>query len=85
MTRIGEMSMRPKQSPHHYLRSKAFQFDLFAQPDDGQPDDSAARMPDWRTLPAETRQALTTLMVHLILEHKQGDQRLREEEAHDDV
>ena len=26
-------------------------------------------MPDWRTLPAETQQALTNLMVRLILEH----------------
>jgi hypothetical protein len=42
-------------------------------------------MPDWRTLPAETQQALTNLMVRLILEHVHGDPRPEpaEERGHD--
>ena len=61
--------MRRQSNPHHVLRSRPEQFDLLAQPGgSGQP-----RMPDWRTLPAETQQALTNLMVRLILEHIRGD------------
>jgi hypothetical protein len=42
-------------------------------------------MPDWRTLPAETQQALTNLMVRLILEHVRNDGRPgpAEERGHD--
>jgi hypothetical protein len=61
--------MRRQSNPHHVLRPRPEQFDLFAQPGDG----SQPRMPDWRTLPAETQQALTNLMVRLILEHVRDD------------
>ena len=73
--------MRRQSNPHHVLRSRPGQFDLFAQPSDGSP----PRMPDWRTLPAETQQALTNLMVRLILEHVHGDPRPEpaEERGHD--
>ena len=60
----GDAHATPGQ-PSSGLRTRPQQFDLFAQPaDDGQ-----ALMPEWRTLPAETRQALTNLMVRLILDH----------------
>ena len=73
--------MRRQSNPHHVLRSRPGQFDLFAQPSDG----SQPRMPDWRTLPAETQQALTNLMVRLILEHVRNDGRPgpAEERGHD--
>ena len=63
--------MRRQSNPLHVLRPKPEQFDLFAQPvDSGQ-----LRMPDWRTLPTQTQQALTNLMVRLILDHAHGDHR----------
>jgi hypothetical protein len=41
-------------------------------------------MPDWQTLPTATRQALTTLIARLILEHMHGDYQADEEEARRD-
>lgn len=72
--------MRRQSNPHHVLRSRPEQFYLFAQPSDG----SQPRMPDWRTQPAETQQALTNLMVRLILEHvRDGRPEQAEERGHD--
>jgi hypothetical protein len=72
--------MRRQSNPHHVLRSRPEQFDLFAQPGDGGP----LRMPDWQALPAETQQALTNLMVRLILEHaRDGRPGPAEERGHD--
>jgi hypothetical protein len=44
---------------------KPCQFDLFSRPHDAE----TAQMPRWQALPAETRQALTKLMVRLIRDH----------------
>jgi hypothetical protein len=73
--------MRRQSNPHHVLRSRPEQFDLFAQPGDG----GQPWVPDWRTLPVETQQALTNLMVRLILEHGRVDRRpgQAEERSHD--
>jgi hypothetical protein len=80
-TRIGEMPMQRRYSAHHHPQSKMHQLDLFAQPVVA----SAMPVPDLRTLPATTRQALTTLIARLILEHMHGDcQADREEVRRDD-
>jgi hypothetical protein len=55
---------------------KTYQFDLFSSPRD--PETEVA--PQWQTLPAETRQTLTTLMVHLLLDRVPG-----RKEMHDDL
>ena len=53
-----------------------YQFDLFPSPRDPE----TAVTPRWQTLPAETRQTLTTLMVRLLLD------RVPEcKEKHDDL
>lgn len=58
--------MRDPHSVHHLPQGPTDQLDLFARPNDS----STARMPQWRTLPAETRQALTKLMARLLGEHE---------------
>jgi hypothetical protein len=79
MTRVGETAMRHQYSARHRLQSN--QNDLFAKP----VGDGVVPVPEWRTLPAETRQTLTTLMVRLILGHKRGACPAGQEEAcHDD-
>jgi hypothetical protein len=71
--------MRHQYSARHRLQSN--QNDLFAKP----VGDGVVPVPEWRTLPAETRQTLTTLMVRLILGHKRGACPAGQEEAcHDD-
>lgn len=60
---------------HRRPHSNARQFDLFG----GAPS-AAAQMPQWQTLPAETRQTLTKLMVRLIFGHADRDL-AREQEA----
>jgi hypothetical protein len=73
--------MQRRDRAHHHPRSKTHQLELFANPVVR----SALRIPDWQTLPTGTRQALTTLMVRLILEHIHGDcQADREEVRRDD-
>jgi hypothetical protein len=80
-TGIGEMSMPRQRTAHRHPRSKTHQLDLFARPDDS----VAARTPEWGMLPAQTRQALTGLMVRLILDHADGERAPdREERRHDD-
>ena len=46
-----------------------YQFDLFSNPHDAE----TVQMPQWQALPAETRRALTKLMVRLILDHVDGE------------
>ena len=54
-----------------------YQFDLFSNPHDDE-------MPQWQTLPVETRRTLTKLMVRLILDHADGARAPeREETRHD--
>jgi hypothetical protein len=79
-TRIGEMPMQRRDSARHHPQSITHQFDLFAPP----VVDSAMPVPDWRTLPAATRQALTTLIARLILEHMHGDRQADREEVRRD-
>jgi hypothetical protein len=64
---------------HRYdHRSRTTQFNLFAPPGD-----TAVPTPAWGALPEEVRQALTRLMVQLVLDHE-GDAR-EPREARDDV
>jgi hypothetical protein len=55
---------------------KTYQFDLFSSPHDPKMEVT----PRWQTLPAETRQMLTTLMVRLLL-----DRVPERKEMHDDL
>jgi hypothetical protein len=80
-TRIGERSMRCQRQIRHDRRSGTQQFDLFATGSGG----SAASTPEWRTLPAPTRQALTALITRLIFDHAAGDHRLQPRKARHDV
>ena len=57
------------------------QFDLFSNLQEGK----APRMPQWQALPKGTRQALTTLMVRLILDHVDGDRAGQREGADHDA
>jgi hypothetical protein len=68
--------MRRQETAH---RQNTTQYDLFAEP----VRDGTAPAPEWLTLPTETRHALTTLMVRLILEHTHEGAR-PEETRHDD-
>ena len=79
-TRIGEIPMQRRDRAHHHPQSKMHQFDLFAPPvaDDAMP------VPDWRTLPAATRQALRKPIARLILEHIHGDRQAYQEEVRRD-
>ena len=58
-----------------------FQFDLFSSPRDSW----IAQTPQWRTLPAPTRQKLMPLIVRLLLDHATGDPGAAQGEMHDDL
>jgi hypothetical protein len=78
--RIGEMPMRRLTSLHHDPRRERRQLELFVPTSV-----RGAGTPEWRFLPAETRQALTHLVARLILDHAYGDPAPRREETrHDD-
>lgn len=70
-----------RTSPHRDHQRQPRQFDLFAPTSHA----GGTKKPEWRTLPAETRQTLTRLMVRLILEHAEGDRALRQGEPRHDV
>ena len=73
--------MRRLTSAHHDPRRDQRQFDLFAPTNAA----SAPKVPEWRSLPVETRQALTHLMARLSLDHADGNRApLREETCHED-
>jgi|SoiMethySBSTD1v2_1073268.scaffolds.fasta_scaffold3178431_2 hypothetical protein len=61
------------------LRNQVQQFDLFGPPR------TSGDLPMWRTLPDETRRAVMSLMMRLILDHGPGDRRPAEKEAVNDV
>jgi hypothetical protein len=61
------------------LRNQVQQFDLFGPPR------TSGDLPTWRTLPEETRRAVMSLMMRLILDHGRGDRRPAQMEAVDDV
>jgi hypothetical protein len=67
-----------RHSPHQSARSTARQFDLFA-PASGA--DTEEVLPDWRTLPDQTRHTLISLLTRLILDHASGDHDPQSEEA----
>lgn len=46
-----------------------YQFDLFSSAHSGK----TPAMPQWQTLPEGTRQALTALIVRLLVDHASGD------------
>lgn len=60
---------------------QSYQFDLFSHPHDAR----TAQTPQWQSLPVETRQVLTKMMVRLILDHVSGDHASEREEVHHDV
>ena len=61
------------------LRNQVKQFDLFGPPR------TSGDLPMWRTMPDETRRAVMSLMMRLILDHGHGDRRPAEMEAIDDI
>ena len=69
VTRIGELPVRHKHRRPPSHRAAAEQFDLF--------DLLGAKHPtpelEWRQLPEETRQMVTGLMVHLLVNHQRRD------------
>jgi hypothetical protein len=73
--------MRRQRQLRQDRRSGTRQFDLFATRSGG----DAAPTPDWRTLPAPTRQALTALLMRLIFDHAAGDHRPQPRKARHDV
>ena len=73
--------MRRRHSLRHHHRSRTQQFDLFGKPDG----DGAGQRPEWQALPAQTRQALTELMVRMILDHAEEACRSQPGEARHDV
>lgn len=58
----------------------ARQLDLFSSP----PTATTVETPHWQTLPAETRQSLTALMIRLILDGAEADRDSGMEGAHYD-
>src|SRR6478672_1632404 len=79
-TGIEERSMRHQRKHSHDLRGKPRQIDLFTPVGPG----GATATPGWIDLPAETRAALTRLMVRLILEHTdKGRARFSKETGHE--
>ena len=70
----GDVHAAPASTRHS-------QFDLFSDPHAVE----AAQTPQWQALPDETRQALTKLMVRLILDHVDGDLAPEREETRHDV
>lgn len=74
--------MQRRYRSHQHPQTKAYQLELFRTLAAA---GGATPVPDWRTLPAATRQALTTLIARLILEHRHGDSQAdREEVGRDD-
>jgi len=70
--------MRSRHGPHHNPRSTARQFDLFAPVSR---DGAEEALPQWQTLPEQTRQTLMSLLTRLILDHASGDHCPQPEEA----
>lgn len=73
------MPRRP--TAHRHPHSKTHQLNLFA----GLHDTEAAQMPQWQALPDVTRQALTKLMVRLMLAYADGDRAPERKEKRHDV
>lgn len=57
------------------------QLDLFSNPSAS----GVAQAPQWQSLPPRTRQALTPLIVRLLLEHINGAPTLEQREMQDDL
>ncbi|QKR99301.1 hypothetical protein F9288_06330 [Sphingomonas sp. CL5.1] len=62
-------------------KSMTLQFDLFSSPRDFE----ITQTPRWQTLPAQTRQTLTPLIVRLLLDHVDGDPVAEPQEMCDDL
>jgi hypothetical protein len=77
--RIGEILMHLH---HPHLQIIAKQFDLFASDIKS---DAELVLPQWQSLPEETRQSLTSLLTRLILDHASGNRPRSSEEVHHDV
>ena len=70
--------MRPRHTPHQDVRSTARQFDLFAP---AAKDNAEQILPQWQTLPEETRETVTLLLARLFLDHASADSPPSLEEA----
>lgn len=72
--------MRRRRKHSHDLRGEPCQIDLFVPVNSS----DAIGTPGWIDLPEETREALTRLMVRLILDHTdKGQARSPKETGHD--
>jgi hypothetical protein len=79
---MGEMSMsRPLTTTRRHSHGRVNQLDLFA----GSPGLAMARTPPWQTLPMEAREAVTRLIVRLMIAHLDGDRGLDRKEVRDDL
>src|SRR5262245_56996722 len=78
VTRNSDDSNRRVSHATRGARSTARQFDLFA-PASGA--DTEKALPEWRTLPDQTRHTLIGLLTRLILDHARGDHHPQSEEA----
>jgi len=72
---------RRSHCPANHHR-QVHQLDLFGLPD---PTSFDRPIPAWRSLPEETRRAVTELMARLLLDHGRVDYRPTRAEAADDV
>jgi hypothetical protein len=72
--------MQFQRHVRHDHRSRTTQFDLFAAPSG-----EAVPTPAWGALPEETRSALISLMVQLILDHADDAHGPQPEEARHDI
>ncbi len=62
-------------------QSMTYQFDLFSAPQRGK----TAGTPQWPELPEETRQALTVLIVRLLVDHANCGRASQQKEAGHDA
>jgi hypothetical protein len=75
--------MRRQQQLRHDRGSGTQQFDLFATGSGS--GSNTAPTPEWRRLPAPTRQAVMALLMRLIFDHAAGDHRPQPREVRHDV
>ena len=71
--------MRRQHSLRQHHRSTTQQIDLFGKPD------GVGQRPEWQALPAQTRQALTDLMVRMLRDQAEEACRSQPGEARHDI
>jgi hypothetical protein len=78
---MGEKSMPRLPAARRRPRGRVHQLELFA----GSLEPRAARTPSWQALPVETREAVTRLIVRLMIAHLDGERTLDRKEVRDDL